>query len=162
MDDYVSARARAEELWREAYSQQLNGELADAIALYQASLEIYSTAEAHTFLGWCYSFLNRYEDAITECLKAIEIDPAFGNPYNDIDAYLVEQGRHREAIEWLERATRAARYESPHFPWMNLGRVYEAIGPWHEAVRCYRAAISIEPDYRVAKDALKALIARLN
>jgi tetratricopeptide (TPR) repeat protein len=162
MDDFVSARTRAEEIWREAYSQQLNGELADAIALYQASLEVYSTAEAHTFLGWCYSFLNRYEDAITECLKAVEIDPAFGNPYNDIGAYLVEQGRHREAIEWLERATRATRYESPHFPWLNLGRVYEAIGPWREALRCYRAAIDIEPGYRVAKEALKLLIARLN
>ena len=162
MDDLISARARAEEIWREAYSQQLNGELADAIALYQASLQVYSTAEAHTFLGWCYSFLNRYEDAITECLKAVEIDPDFGNPYNDIGAYLIEQGRHREAIEWLERATRATRYESPHFPWLNLGRVYETIGPWREAVRCYRSAIDIEPGYRVAKEALKLLIARLN
>ncbi|HZY41298.1 MAG TPA: tetratricopeptide repeat protein [Anaerolineae bacterium] len=162
MDDLISARTRAEELWHEAYSQQLNGELADAMALYQASIEVYSTAEAHTFLGWCYSFLGRYEDAITECLKAIEIDPAFGNPYNDIGVYLIEQDRHRDAIEWLQRATLAPRYEAPHFPWLNLGRVYQKLGPWSEAVRCYRTAIEVEPDYRVAKEALKLLIARMN
>jgi len=162
MDDYISARTRAEELWREAYAHQLNGDLADAIVLYQASIETYSTAEAHTFLGWCYSFLNRYEDAITECLKAIEIDPDFGNPYNDIGAYLYEQERYRDAVPWLEKATAAPRYESPHFPWMNLGRVYEKIGPLSEAERCYRRALEIEPKYQAARQALRALLARFN
>jgi hypothetical protein len=32
------------------------------------------------------------DDAITECHHAIEVDPDFGNPYNDIGAYLIEQG----------------------------------------------------------------------
>ena len=50
------------------------------------------TAEAHTFLGWAYSFLGDYESAITECRNAIELDPDFGNPYNDIGAYLIQQG----------------------------------------------------------------------
>ncbi len=162
MDDFIAARARAEELWHEGYNQQMNGELADAIALYHESIDTYATAEAHTFLGWCYSFLQRYEDAIVECLKAIEIDPAFGNPYNDIGAYLFEQERYREAVPWLERATVAARYESPHFPWLNLGRVYEKIGPWTKSLSCYRRAIEIEPDYYAAKQALKLLLARLN
>jgi tetratricopeptide (TPR) repeat protein len=45
---------------------------------------------------------------------------------------------------------------------MNLGRVYEKIGPWREALRCYRRAIEIEPKYEVAKQALRGLIARLN
>lgn len=162
MNDFIAARARAEELWHAAYTQQMNGELADAIALYQASIDTYATAEAHTFLGWCYSFLQRYEDAIVECLKAIEIDPAFGNPYNDIGVYLLEQDRPYDAIKWLQRATQAPRYEAPQFPWMNLGRVYEKIGPWTEALQCYRHAIEVEPDYRAAKEALRLLLARLN
>ena len=162
MDDVIAARQRAEELWRKAYAYQMDGELAAAIELYQASLETYATAEAHTFLGWSYSFLGRYEDAIVECLKAIAIDPLFGNPYNDIGVYLLETDRPREAIEWLQRATEAPRYESPHFPWLNLGRVYEKIGPWQAAIRCYRQALEIEPQYHVAQEALKLLLARLN
>ena len=162
MDDLVSAHNRAEELWRQAYSQQMAGELAQAVALYQASIETLPTAEAHTFLGWTYSFLGRYEDAIAECQKAIEIDPDFGNPYNDIGVYLLDLGKPREAISWLSKATQAARYEAPHYPWLNLGRVYEKIGPWTEALRCYRRALEIEPDYPAAKEALRALLAHLN
>ena len=34
--------------------------------------------------------------------------PTFGNPYNDIGAYLIAKGELDEAIEWLEKAkTRA-------------------------------------------------------
>jgi tetratricopeptide (TPR) repeat protein len=162
MDDLVFARNRAEELWRQAYSQQRQGQLAEAIALYQASLETYPTAEAHTFLGWTYSFLGRYEDAIAECRKAIEVDPDFGNPYNDIGVYLLDTGRPREALPWLLKATQAARYEVPHYPWLNLGRVYEQIGPLLEALECYRYALELEPNYPAAKEALRDLLARLN
>ncbi len=162
MDDLISARYRAEELWRKAYAQQLNGDLAEAIELYRASIEVFPTAEAHTFLGWSLSFLGRYDDAIAECYSAIEIDPEFGNPYNDVGVYLMEQGHYHDAVKCLLQATTAPRYESPHFPWMNLGRAYEKIGPWNEALRCYRRAIEIEPQYELAKQALKTLIARLN
>jgi Flp pilus assembly protein TadD len=41
------------------------------------------------------------EEAIAECHRAIEIDPDFGNPYNDIGAYLIERGDLRGAIPWL-------------------------------------------------------------
>lgn len=162
MNDLISARARAEELWREAYAQQMNGELAEAIALYQASIEVYPTAEAHTFLGWSYSFLGRYDDAIEECRQAIMLDPDFGNPYNDIGVYLMEKDQLPQAVPWLIKATHAPRYEAPHFPWMNLGRIYEKIGPWDEAINCYRRAIELEPDYRMAWEALRLLIGRLN
>ena len=142
--------------------QQMAGNLADAILLYQQSLAAHPTAEAHTFLGWTYSMLGRYDDAIEECEKAIKVDPAFGNPYNDIGAYLIELDRHAEAIEWLEKATVAPRYEAPHYPWMNLGRVYEKIGPWREALRCYRKALEIVPEYQEAKRRLNALLAKMN
>jgi len=162
MDDPTQARQHAELLFQRAYAQQVAGNLADAITLYQNSIEVYPTAEAHTFLGWTYSFLGRYDDAIEECQKAIAVDPTFGNPYNDIGAYLIELDRPREAIDWLVKATLAPRYEAPHFPWVNLGRVYERIGPWDEAIRCYRKAIEVMPEYEEARRRLQALLARMN
>jgi tetratricopeptide (TPR) repeat protein len=162
MNDPTQSRQQADQLFQQAYMQQVAGNWADAILLYQNSIDVYPTAEAHTFLGWTYSFLGRYDDAIEECKKAIEVDPAFGNPYNDIGAYLIELDRPREAIEWLEKATVAPRYEAPHFPWVNLGRVYEKVGPWEEAIRCYRKALEVTPDYDEAKQRLKALLARMN
>src|SRR3990172_12609453 len=116
MDDPIRSRQQADLLFQRAYAQQVAGKLADAIILYKDSIEVYPTAEAHTFLGWTYSFLGRYDDAIEECKRAIEVDPAFGNPYNDIGAYLIEMDQPREAIEWLEKGTLRPRHEGPPSP----------------------------------------------
>src|SRR5580765_7415390 len=85
-----------------AYALQMNGKFEEAILNYKKSLEIFPTAEAHTFLGWTYSFLGDLDRAIEECKKAIAIEPDYGNPYNDIGAYLIQQGKSDEAITWLE------------------------------------------------------------
>lgn len=37
--------------------------------------------------------------------------PDFGNPYNDIGAYLIEKGDFDEAIVWFQKAMQARRYE---------------------------------------------------
>ena len=137
-------------LFQQAYDRQMSGEIDDAIGLYLASIEQFPTAEAHTFLGWSYSFQGRIEDAIAECRKAVEVDPEFGNAYNDIGAYLIELERLDEAIPWLERATTAARYESYHFPWFNLGRVYEAKEQLNRAIECYTKALEYDADYAPA------------
>jgi tetratricopeptide (TPR) repeat protein len=95
----------AAEYLKRAFQAQMSGDFAAAIELYQRSIAACPTAEAHTFLGWTYSFQGRLEEAIAECQNAIAVDPTFGNPYNDIGAYLIEMGRLDEAIPWLPRAT---------------------------------------------------------
>jgi tetratricopeptide (TPR) repeat protein len=139
---------RAQELFLQAYKEQMAGRVDRAASLYRASIAAHPTAEAHTFLGWTYSFEDRYEDAIAECRKAIEVDPDFGNPYNDIGSYLIELGRAEEAIPWLERAKNAARYEPRHFPYLNLARAYMALGRGSEAFREMEQArfLQDEPD----------------
>jgi Tfp pilus assembly protein PilF len=111
-------------LWQEGLERQFDGDVAEAKKLYRASLDLRSTPEAHTFLGWTYSFEGRLEEAVAECRKAIEVDPDFGNPYNDIGAYLVELGREEEAVGWFQAAKRASRYENPQFPYLNLARIH--------------------------------------
>ncbi len=93
---------RAIEVWKRAYAHQRQGELDQAIQLYLESLAIHPTGEAHTFLGWTYSFQGRLDEAIAECHKAIAVDPDFGNPYNDIGVYLMQKGDLDGAIPWLE------------------------------------------------------------
>jgi len=156
------ARERAIELWREAYRLQMAGDLEGAIEIYRRSIAACPTAEAHTFLGWTYSFQGRLEEATAECLRAIEVDPDFGNPYNDIGVYLMQQGKLEEAIPWLERAKQAPRYEPRQFPFMNLGRIYLKQGRWWEALRQFEAAVRLAPtDAELAK-ALHSLRGRLN
>lgn len=152
----------ATELWHQAYNHQINGDLEEAVRLYEESIEIFPTAEAHTFLGWTYSFQGKLDEAIEECRKAIQLDPDFGNPYNDIGAYLIQLGKPNEAIPWLEQATRARRYESYCFPHMNLGRVFEMTGQYTKAMAEYRKALQCQPGYEEAARAIRRLQAMLN
>lgn len=156
------AKRQALKFFQSAYEAQMRGDLDEAVELYKDSLEAFATAEAHTFLGWTYSFMKRTDQAIEECHRAIEVDPEFGNPYNDIGAYLIEQGNLYAAIPWLERAISAERYESYFYPHFNLGRVYESQGRVREALRAFQKAIDLNPKYTLAIQAFRKLQAKLN
>jgi Tfp pilus assembly protein PilF len=152
----------AQELFQQAYELQKDQQYEQAISLYKQSIEVYPTAEAHTFLGWTYSFQERLDEAIEECHRAIEVDPDFGNPYNDIGVYLMQQGRFDEALSWLEKAKQAPRYEPRHFPYLNSGRIYWARGEWLKALREFERAVEIMPDDAGARQALAEIRGRLN
>jgi len=153
---------RALELWREGTARLLDGQVDEAIALFTRSLETRPTAEAYTFRGWAYSFAGRLEDAIVECRKAIATDPRFGNPYNDIGCYLMEQGRWDEAIPWFERAKAAPRYEPRHFPYLNLGRLRAARGEVAEAIAELEGALAENPGDPLATRLLEQLRYKVN
>lgn len=162
MNETQEAQRLAREYFQQAYEKQMNGELDQAIELYQQSIRVHPSAEAHTFLGWTYSFQGRLNEAIEECYKAIALDPDFGNPYNDVGAYLIQQGRFDEAIPWLQKAVQAKRYEARAYPHMNLGRVWEHKGKLWDAMREYQNALAEAPKYTEAYKALKRLESRLN
>jgi len=153
---------QAQELFQQAYELQVAGKFEHAIRLYKQSIEIYPTAEAHTFLGWTYSFQERLDEAIEECRRAIAVDPDFGNPYNDIGAYLIHLERYDEAVPWLELACSARRYNARHYPHFNLGRIYERTGAYREAIAQYKEASRLEPSYRAAGQASERLHAWMN
>jgi tetratricopeptide (TPR) repeat protein len=161
-EEQAASKREALGFFQSAYEAQMRGDLDQAVGLYKQSIESYPTAEAHTFLGWTYSFMGLTEEAIEECERAIEVDPDFGNPYNDIGAYLIERGNLYDAVGWLRRAMIAPRYESYFYPHFNLGRVYEAIGKPFDALREYKAAVDLNPKYSLAIQAFRKLQAKLN
>ena len=152
----------AERYFQRGYEAQMSGRLDEAVAHYRSSIAIHPTAEAHTFLGWALSYLGRHTEAIEECRVAIFLDPDFGNPYNDIGAYLIELGRDEEAIDWLERAKTARRYEPRHFPYFNLARLYVRRHRIREAIRELEGAVALEPGYAPARRELHRLLGMLN
>jgi tetratricopeptide (TPR) repeat protein len=143
-----ATRAEAQRHFQLGYEAQMQGRLEEAVAHYQRSIGLHPTAEAHTFLGWAYSFQGRPDDAIAQCQIAISVDPDFGNPYNDIGAYLIELGRDDEAVPWRGGAPPAARAGPRH-------EILEAIGELERA-------IEIEPRYVMARKELHRLRGLLN
>src|ERR1700754_3906639 len=161
-DSSSNRRFEANELFHEAYEAQQARDYEQAIELYKRSIETYPTAEAHTFLGWVYSFQNRYDEAIEECLEAIRVDETFGNPYNDIGSYLLAQGDSYGSVRWFKRALLAPRYESYAFPHFNLGRVYESRRYFLEAAKHYGLALEQKPDFMEAVAGLRRMQSKLN
>src|SRR4029453_13744150 len=162
-EDDVSPAAKyeARQLFQEAYQAQLAQNYESAIELYHRFIETYPTAEAHTFLGWVYSFQNRYDEAIAECLEAIRVDETLGNPYNDIGSYLLAKGDTYGSVRLFRRALLAPRYESYAFPHFNLGRVYESRRRFLEAARHYGLALEENPDFAEAAVSLRRMQGRL-
>lgn len=150
-------KEEAARLFHKALEQQMKGNLGIAEELYKRSISIFPTAEAHTFLGWTFSFDGRFEDAIGECRKAIEVDPEFGNPWNDIGAYLIELGREDEAIRYLESAKNAKRHENRCFPHFNLSRIHFKRSDIRKGMEELLKAIEVEPEFEAAWSLLKTI-----
>lgn len=148
--------------FQKAYNAQAHGDLEVALEYYQRSIDAFPTPEAFTFLGWVLSFFDKYEEAINCCKKAIELDPNYGNPYNDIGAYLIELNKLDEAIPYLEKATKASRYETYCFPYYNLGRIWEKKGMIRKAQELYQKSLEANPDYKLACESLDKLKYALN
>src|SRR6266568_2263522 len=140
-----------------AYILQSAGELDRAADAYERSIRLIPSAEAHTFHGWTLSFMGRYEDAIDACKNAVGVDPTFGNPYNDIGAYLIELGRLDDAIPWLERAIAAPRYCCYFYAHTNLARVYLQKGMREKARKCLHQALQVNPEYEPAQELLRRI-----
>ena len=155
-------RETAAEYFRKAYELQMSGDYQQAIEFYTRSIQAFPTAEAYTFRGWTYSFLGDYDRAIAECLEAIKVDPEFGNPYNDIGAYQIEQEKWEDAIPWFKKAMVAKRYEARCYPHFNLGRVYEHQCLWQKAKECYARAFALDQRYMAALAGMRRLRAMFN
>lgn len=147
---------------RQAFEAQSHGDWEGAVLLYQRAISAFPTPEALTFMGWALSFLGKFEEAIHVCEKAIELDPSFGNPYNDIGAYLIEMNKYEEAVSYLEKAIKAPRYDSQHFAHYNLGQVWERKGMIKRAMEAYQKSIEIDPEYAMPAQALERLKVLLN
>jgi len=152
----------AEEYFNKAYDSHLNGQLSIAIEAYKLSIEYYPTPKAHTFLGWAYSLQGKFEEAIEQCHIAIKLDPNYGNPYNDIGSYLISLDKPNEAIYWLQKAIESPDYESRHFAYFNLGRIYDQKGDLFTALNYYNNALEIKPDYELAQAAIIRVTTLLN
>lgn len=152
----------ATEYFNKAFQLHMSGNIKDAIKAYKKSIDYYPTPKAHTYLGWAFSLNGRFDEAINQCKIAIDLNPDYGNPYNDIGSYLINLDQFDEAIYWLEKAIKAPDYEPRHFPYYNLGRIYEKKGDWYSALHNYSEALKLNPDYELAKNAFVRLTAMMN
>ena len=147
----LTRRAEADQYRELGAERQGQGDLEDAAAYYQMSLDLFPTPEAHTSLGTTLAARGQWEAAIAACEQAIALDPDLGNPYNDIGVYLAEQNRRDEALVFFDKAINAPRYESRNFPHYHRGRILEQMGRFTQARDAYAQSLQLDPDWPPAR-----------
>ncbi|MFN3694468.1 MAG: tetratricopeptide repeat protein, partial [Ignavibacterium sp.] len=150
------------EYFEKAYRLHISGKIKEAIKSYRKSLSYYPTAKTHTHLGWALSLEKRYEEAIEECKIAIDLDPDYGNPYNDIGTYLIALNKFDEAIYWFQKALDAKEYSTPYIPLYHLGKIYEMKGFYFTALKYYSDSMEQNSEFEPAKTAYYKLVAMMN
>lgn len=161
MSDELSMH-RARRLLAQGLESVAVGNLADAREKFRASASAFATADAVTYWAWMEHQLGNTEYATELCHRAIELDPDFGNPYNDIGSYLITQGKYDDAIPWLEKAVAAKRYEPRQFPHINLGRIYTQKQMPLRAIQEFRKALAFAPGDDSIRQMIEAVQITLN
>lgn len=144
MDQLASRRAL--NFLNEGMRAAKDGQVAAARDLFRRSAEQWPSADAFTYWAWMEHHAGQTFVAIRLCKMAIQLDPEFGNPYNDIGSYLIALGDTESAIEWLEKAIASTRYEPRQFPHINLGRIYLSKGQPRKAIEHFRKALEYAPE----------------
>lgn len=152
----------ATEYFDTAYKLHKGGKLENAVIAYRASIRIYPTAKAYSNLGIIYSLQGKYDQAIEECKKAVELDPQYGESYYQIGSCLVSLCREADAIYWFEKAIEVNKEEVNYSAYYKLGKIYEKKGDWQKALRHFNKAITIDGDFEPAQNAIIKLSTLLN
>ncbi len=161
----LSRRVEADEYRELAVARHNAGDNEEAAAYYQMSLDTCPTAEAYTGLAVTVAGRGLWDEAIELCLSAIELDPDLGNPYNDMAVYLSERdepGDVDEALEYLEQAINAPRYDCRHYPHYHKGRLLEQQGKFMAARDAYHESLAIEPEWGPAIVGFRRALGWLN
>lgn len=141
-----TASPAAMNLNNEGIALYQQGRLDDAIARFQAALQIdsaYSTAHAN--LGAVLADEGNYEEAIQHYQRAVEFLPNYAvYPYN-LGVLYAQLGRSQEAIAMLQQATKLdpAYVEA----YNELGNVYTETRQWRKARQALEQGIELQPEF---------------
>jgi protein O-mannosyl-transferase len=112
----------------------------DSVTLWTRTLACtHANRDAHNGLATALGDEHgRYDEAIEECRKALEIDPEFVRAHYNLGLYLVKRGKSDAAFEHFQKVI---KYE-PTDPYahVNLGAIFLSRGRFGEAIDHFRRA----------------------
>jgi Tfp pilus assembly protein PilF len=96
-------------------------------------------------MAWCYSFQGKMETAKKYCYQAIKIDPKFGDAYNDLGSYFIQEGKFKEGLKWLKLAKTSDKIMHREFPYVNTAKAHLAMKNYKKALHEFDLALSFIP-----------------
>jgi len=136
----------AEGLYFRGLNALLSENYITALIYFQESVKQNSkNADAHFYIGFCYSGLGRYQEEIEAYKQAIRIKPDFAEAHFYMGVAYGILGRYQEEIDAYKQAIRInPDYAEAHY---NMGVVYGKLGRYQDAIEAYKQAIRIKPDF---------------
>lgn len=108
----------------------------------------------------CLSYLGRYEEALINAEKAIELNPDYHKAWNIKGWDLDGLGRHEAAITSYDQAI---KLKPNHYAaWNNRGISLSDLGRYEAAIASYDQALSINPEHELTKSLRLQALATLN
>lgn len=80
---------------------------------------------------------------------ALKANPQFRDATNLLGQVLINEKKHKDAIQVLEPLTRDAAYVHPYFAWGNLGWAQVLDGQVDDGIKSLRNAVTLEPRFCV-------------
>jgi len=136
---------KCHELVQDGHEAVFNKDYDKALEKFSKALNYKESAENLTLLGWVHSLLENNEKAKTYCLKAIQKDPDYGPPYNDLGSLLLAEGQIEESIKWFDLAKKATNYQNREYPYINAGRAYMTKKNLTKALEEFSKALTLAP-----------------
>jgi len=96
--------------------------------------------EINYYLSLAYQGKGYYEKAIEECNEAIRKKGDYAEAYNLLGTLYMSQGRFDEALSAFKKAVAMMTYETPTVALYNMGRVYQRMKRYPEAMSCLQEA----------------------
>jgi len=130
------------------------------IGCYDESLKLEEYAGSYNNRGIAYAKLNKYEQAIEDFSKAIELDPDFAEAYNNRGLSYAELNEHEQAIKDYDKAIEL----NPNYAvaYNNRGNAYAKLNKYKQAIEDYDRAIKLNPALAGAYNNRGIAYAKLN
>jgi len=120
--------------------------IAKAIELTQKALAMNgSLADARSRLGVLYTWSGRYDEAIAEAERGVELDPSSAMANFFLSNVLRYAGRSKEAIPVIRKALRLEPI-APDIFFQNLALVYFQAGDCKDALATFEKGLMRQPD----------------
>jgi tetratricopeptide (TPR) repeat protein len=111
---------------------------------------------AHLTLGIALAGQKRFDEALAQYQKALEIDPTCADTYNNMGLALAAQGRPNEAITQYRKAMEMDPGDTEAY--RHLGEALDGRGRHSEAIALFRQAVESRPDDAEARNHLGAAL----
>jgi adenylate cyclase len=145
---YVLSYVELLDVWL-GLSKSPKDSLMRSIELAKRSMTIQDFSGPRRVLATAYLLLRRYDEAVSEARKALEMDPGSANTYMTLGHVLLLSDLPQEAVPLLEKAIRLNPYPpSPYFH--NLAAAYLNLDKYHEAIAAAKKALGVNPNDFIA------------